>query len=80
MSTEIILKPADTNASKFTVFTGVSVSNNSFDLNIRDDIATSIRAMFGRWANRGDIADDWLDNLRQDWEGRFTKLYDRDTD
>ena len=34
------------------------------------------RAAFGSWADRDDIGDDWLDELRKGWSGRLDELHE----
>jgi hypothetical protein len=32
--------------------------------------------LFGIWENRTDLDEDWLDQLRDDWDNRLTNIYD----
>lgn len=32
-------------------------------------------AAFGSWADRDDIGDDWLENIRSSWDDRLDELY-----
>ncbi|MBI4671417.1 MAG: antitoxin family protein [Chloroflexi bacterium] len=36
------------------------------------------RESFGMWADRQDITDDWLDEIRAGWERRLNELYQDD--
>lgn len=45
---------------------------------ISEEEISKILASFGAWADREDITDDWLDNLRSGWEQRLKELYSDD--
>ena len=38
-------------------------------------IAAEVLAMFGSWADRDDINETWLDDLRGGWDTRLDELY-----
>ncbi len=40
-----------------------------------EEIRAEILAAFGAWADRDDITDDWLDDLRRGWSDRLDDLY-----
>ncbi len=40
-----------------------------------DEIKVAVLAAFGAWADREDITDDWLDDLRRGWSDRLDDLY-----
>jgi hypothetical protein len=40
-----------------------------------DELRAAVEAAYGAWADREDITDDWLDNLRTGWNYRLEKLY-----
>jgi hypothetical protein len=35
-----------------------------------------IKEAFGMWADRDDIGDDWLDEIRAGWEERMKRIYE----
>jgi hypothetical protein len=39
------------------------------------EIVSEARAAFGMWADRDDITDTWLDELRGGWENRLDDIY-----
>jgi hypothetical protein len=43
-----------------------------------EELAEAAAALFGSWAERDDIDDDWLDNLRSGWDERLKELYGPD--
>lgn len=44
------------------------------------EILAEVRAMFGAWADRDDIDDNWLDDIRSTWDDRLDGLYGPETD
>ncbi|HSW63407.1 MAG TPA: hypothetical protein VLH56_08865 [Dissulfurispiraceae bacterium] len=42
------------------------------------EIIAEARAAFGSWADRDDITDDWLDEIRAGWSSRLDELYGPD--
>ncbi len=40
----------------------------------RDELTQSILSLAGKWANRDDINDDWLDNVRASWDTRLNDV------
>jgi len=51
----------------------------TFDQNLPalsdEEIKAEILAAFGAWANREDITDDWLEELRRGWVERLDEIY-----
>jgi len=41
-------------------------------------IEAEVLAMFGSWADRDDITDTWLDDIRGGWDTRLDELYGTD--
>lgn len=41
----------------------------------RAEIISEINAMFGKWNNREDIGDDWLENIRRGWDNRLDDIF-----
>lgn len=40
-----------------------------------EEIRAEVLAAFGAWADREDMTDDWLDELRRGWNDRLDELY-----
>lgn len=40
-----------------------------------EEIRAEVLAAFGAWADRDDITDDWLDDIRRGWSDRLDDLY-----
>lgn len=40
-----------------------------------EEIKAEVLAMAGSWADRDDIDDNWLDDLRASWDDRLEELY-----
>jgi hypothetical protein len=43
------------------------------------EIKTEVVSMYGIWADRDDIGDDWLNNMRSGWSNRLEDLYGPDS-
>lgn len=39
-----------------------------------EELLSSVKAMFGAWADREDITDDWLGEIRRGWGKRIDKI------
>lgn len=44
----------------------------------REEIISEINAMFGKWENREDIGEDWLENIRRGWDTRLDDIFNSD--
>jgi hypothetical protein len=43
-----------------------------------EELVEAAETLFGSWADRDDIDDNWLENLHSGWEARLKELYGPD--
>jgi len=60
---------------------GINLVEEIQDVRLQNKIASDdkvwdeIEALFGTWANRDDLDENWLDHLRGEWDSRLDKDY-----